>query len=37
MKIEIMSPRKPPLFLTKEATSVYHDMSKWDLPFQVAE
>ncbi|KAM4668168.1 rhotekin-2 isoform 3-T19 [Amazona ochrocephala] len=26
MKIEIMSPRKPPLFLTKEATSVYHDM-----------
>ncbi|XP_029465600.1 rhotekin-2 [Rhinatrema bivittatum] len=26
MKIE-MSPRKPPLFLTKEATSVYHDMS----------
>ncbi|KAM9702241.1 rhotekin-2 isoform 1-T1 [Dama dama] len=27
MKIEIMSPRKPPLFLTKEATSVYHDMS----------
>uniref|UniRef100_A0A8C2YE17 Rhotekin 2 n=1 Tax=Coturnix japonica TaxID=93934 RepID=A0A8C2YE17_COTJA len=36
MKIEIMSPRKPPLFLTKEATSVYHDMSKWDLSFQVA-
>lgn len=27
MKIEIMSPRQPPLFLTKEATSVYHDMS----------
>ncbi|XP_053548236.1 rhotekin-2 [Bombina bombina] len=27
MKIEFMSPRKPPLFLTKEATSVYHDMS----------
>ncbi|CAK6436336.1 unnamed protein product [Pipistrellus nathusii] len=27
MKIEIMSPRKPPLFLTKDATSVYHDMS----------
>ncbi|NXN11005.1 RTKN2 protein, partial [Indicator maculatus] len=27
MKIEIMSPRKPPLFLTKEAISVYHDMS----------
>ncbi|XP_066099779.1 rhotekin-2 isoform X1 [Saccopteryx bilineata] len=27
MKIEIMSPRKPLLFLTKEATSVYHDMS----------
>ncbi|XP_075697254.1 rhotekin-2 [Rhinoderma darwinii] len=27
MKIAIMSPRKPPLFLTKEATSVYHDMS----------
>ncbi|CAH2322252.1 rhotekin-2 [Pelobates cultripes] len=27
MKIEIMSPRKPPLFLTKEAASVYHDMS----------
>ncbi|NWU84309.1 RTKN2 protein, partial [Onychorhynchus coronatus] len=27
MKIEIMSPRKPPLFLTKQATSVYHDMS----------
>ncbi|NXK42393.1 RTKN2 protein, partial [Piprites chloris] len=27
MKIEIMSPRKPPLFLTKEATSVYNDMS----------
>ncbi|XP_075072437.1 rhotekin-2 [Mixophyes fleayi] len=27
MKFEIMSPRKPPLFLTKEATSVYHDMS----------
>ncbi|NXC89268.1 RTKN2 protein, partial [Cercotrichas coryphoeus] len=28
MKIEIMSPRKPPLFfLTKEVTSVYHDMS----------
>ncbi|OBS70054.1 hypothetical protein A6R68_01406, partial [Neotoma lepida] len=32
MKIEIMSPRKPPLFLTKEATSVYYDMSKWGLP-----
>ncbi|XP_067908543.1 rhotekin-2 isoform X2 [Heterodontus francisci] len=27
MKIEIMSPRKPPLFLTKQATSVYHDMN----------
>lgn len=27
MRIEIMSPRKPPLFLAKEATSVYHDMS----------
>ncbi|XP_069609723.1 rhotekin-2 isoform X2 [Ranitomeya imitator] len=27
MRIEITSPRKPPLFLTKEATSVYHDMS----------
>ncbi|KAL6083135.1 hypothetical protein STEG23_014122, partial [Scotinomys teguina] len=27
MKIEIMSPRKPPLFLTREATSVYYDMS----------
>ncbi|XP_075469087.1 rhotekin-2 isoform X2 [Ascaphus truei] len=27
MKIEIMSLRKPPLFLTKEATSVYHDIS----------
>ncbi|XP_009863283.1 PREDICTED: rhotekin-2 [Apaloderma vittatum] len=27
MKIEIMSPRQPPLFLTKEATSVYHDMN----------
>uniref|UniRef100_A0A8D0GVN0 Rhotekin-2 n=1 Tax=Sphenodon punctatus TaxID=8508 RepID=A0A8D0GVN0_SPHPU len=27
MKIEIVSPRKPPLFMTKEATSVYHDMS----------
>ncbi|KAJ6661555.1 hypothetical protein lerEdw1_013794 [Lerista edwardsae] len=27
MKIEVMSPRKPPLFLTKEATSVYQDMS----------
>ncbi|XP_055454951.1 rhotekin-2 [Psammomys obesus] len=27
MKIEIMSPRKPPLFLAKEATSVYRDMS----------
>ncbi|XP_004681132.1 PREDICTED: rhotekin-2 [Condylura cristata] len=27
MKIEIMSPRKPPLFLTKAATSVYYDMS----------
>ncbi|XP_063817886.1 rhotekin-2 [Pseudophryne corroboree] len=27
MKIEMMSPRKPPLFLTKEAASVYHDMS----------
>lgn len=29
MRIEIMSPRKPPLFLAKEATSVYYDMSKW--------
>ncbi|KAM8924352.1 rhotekin-2 [Pelodytes ibericus] len=27
MRIEITSPRKPPLFLTKEASSVYHDMS----------
>ncbi|XP_021061044.1 rhotekin-2 [Mus pahari] len=27
MRIEIMSPRKPPLFLAKEATSVYLDMS----------
>ncbi|XP_034380401.1 rhotekin-2 isoform X1 [Arvicanthis niloticus] len=27
MRIEIMSPRKPPLFLAKDATSVYHDMS----------
>uniref|UniRef100_A0A8D2LMC0 Rhotekin 2 n=1 Tax=Varanus komodoensis TaxID=61221 RepID=A0A8D2LMC0_VARKO len=27
MKVEIMSPRKQPLFLTKEATSVYQDMS----------
>ncbi|XP_074855645.1 rhotekin-2 [Carettochelys insculpta] len=27
MKIKVMSPRKPPLFLTKEATSVYNDMS----------
>ncbi|XP_061491099.1 rhotekin-2 isoform X2 [Rhineura floridana] len=27
MKIEIMSPRKPLLFLTKEATTVYQDMS----------
>nr|XP_008112966.1 PREDICTED: rhotekin-2 isoform X1 [Anolis carolinensis] len=27
MKIEIMSPRKPPLFLAKEATLVYQDMS----------
>uniref|UniRef100_A0A8C5PA93 Rhotekin 2 n=1 Tax=Leptobrachium leishanense TaxID=445787 RepID=A0A8C5PA93_9ANUR len=27
MKIENTSPRKPPLFLTKEAASVYHDMS----------
>ncbi|XP_069756857.1 rhotekin-2-like isoform X3 [Narcine bancroftii] len=27
MKIEIMSPRKPPLFLAKQATSVYHDMN----------
>nr|XP_033799437.1 rhotekin-2 isoform X4 [Geotrypetes seraphini] len=27
MKIEVMSPRKPPLFSTKGATSVYHDMS----------
>ncbi|NXH15408.1 RTKN2 protein, partial [Bucco capensis] len=27
MKIEIMSPRKPPLFLTKEAIFVYHDIS----------
>lgn len=27
MRIEIMSPRKPPLFLAKEATSVYYDMS----------
>ncbi|XP_077206844.1 rhotekin-2 isoform X2 [Paroedura picta] len=26
MKIEMMSPLKPPLFLTKEATSVYQDM-----------
>ncbi|XP_068111656.1 rhotekin-2 isoform X2 [Hyperolius riggenbachi] len=27
MKMETLSPQKPPLFLTKEATSVYHDMS----------
>ncbi|XP_053164859.1 rhotekin-2 isoform X2 [Hemicordylus capensis] len=27
MKIDIMSPRKPPLFLAKEASSVYQDMS----------
>ncbi|KAG8435584.1 hypothetical protein GDO86_013499 [Hymenochirus boettgeri] len=27
MTIEAMSPRKPPLFLTKEPNSVYHDMS----------
>ncbi|XP_067858872.1 rhotekin-2 isoform X2 [Heptranchias perlo] len=27
MKIEIMSPRKPPLFHTKQATSVYHEMN----------
>ncbi|XP_042315349.1 rhotekin-2 [Sceloporus undulatus] len=27
MKIEIRSPQKPPLFLTKEATLVYQDMS----------
>ncbi|XP_020648862.3 rhotekin-2 [Pogona vitticeps] len=27
MKIEMMSPRKPPLFLTKEATAVYQDIS----------
>ncbi|CAI9581662.1 unnamed protein product [Staurois parvus] len=27
MKLEIISQRKPPLFSTREATSVYHDMS----------
>ncbi|MBN3280591.1 RTKN2 protein, partial [Polyodon spathula] len=27
MKIEIMSPKRPSLFLTKQATSVYHDIS----------
>lgn len=27
MKIEVLSPRKPSLFLTKEADSVYNDMS----------
>ncbi|MBN3304385.1 RTKN2 protein, partial [Amia calva] len=27
MKIEVTSPRRPPLFLTKQATSVYHDLS----------
>ncbi|MGH0161051.1 UNVERIFIED_CONTAM: hypothetical protein FKN15_040216 [Acipenser sinensis] len=27
MKIEIMSPKRPPLFLTKQTTSVYHDIS----------
>nr|XP_015202533.1 PREDICTED: rhotekin-2 [Lepisosteus oculatus] len=27
MKIEVVSPRRPPLFLTKQATSVYHDLS----------
>ncbi|XP_062987707.1 rhotekin-2 [Elgaria multicarinata webbii] len=42
MKIEIMSPRKPPLFLTKEATSVYQDMSidspaKYDIVQQKIE
>ncbi|XP_046885225.1 rhotekin-2 isoform X2 [Hypomesus transpacificus] len=27
MKIEVLSPRKPPLFLTKQADSVYNDLS----------
>ncbi|XP_056147267.1 rhotekin-2 [Lampris incognitus] len=27
MKIEVASPRKPPLFLTKQANSVYNDLS----------
>uniref|UniRef100_A0A671RYU1 Rhotekin 2a n=1 Tax=Sinocyclocheilus anshuiensis TaxID=1608454 RepID=A0A671RYU1_9TELE len=27
MEIEVMSPRKPPLFLTKQADSVYNDLS----------
>uniref|UniRef100_A0A8C4X379 Rhotekin 2 n=1 Tax=Erpetoichthys calabaricus TaxID=27687 RepID=A0A8C4X379_ERPCA len=34
MKIEIMSPKKPPLFLTKQAASVYHDLSI-DSPLKV--
>lgn len=28
MEIEVLSPRKPPLFLTKQADSVYNDLSK---------
>lgn len=28
MEIEVLSPRKPPLFLTKPADSVYNDMSE---------
>lgn len=29
MKIEVVSPRKPSLFLTKQADSVYNDLSEW--------
>lgn len=29
MKIEVASPRKPSLFLTKQADSVYNDLSEW--------
>lgn len=28
MEIEVLSPQKPPLFLTKQADSVYNDLSK---------
>lgn len=28
MEIEVLSPRKPPLFLTKQADSVYNDLSE---------